>query len=319
MTCTVTSPAELVCLVPYLVGFQPADSLVSVWVSPQGRLALTARVDLAAALHPAAWRSLVERMQLSSGASACFLVAYAEDRISGANAVRQAATALDVELIDACVVVGGRWWSALCCEDDGCPDEGYPVRDEGNRVAAEAVAAGISPLASREELAVRVAGPAGSPELDQALAAVSARLSARERGEWPGRLCELLDERLADVEAPLSQQIACELALLLTDPPARDIAWAALDHDSARALRRVWQDVVDAVPADVAAGPLCQLGMAGWVSGDGALLSVCLERAEEVCPEFGSLPLLRDVVAAAAPPSLWGTVTTALRTTAAAS
>ena len=59
---------------------------------------------------------------------------------------------------DALYVDGSRWWS-LTCDQACCPAEGTPYDVAGHRLAAEAVFAGLTTRASREELAATVAGP----------------------------------------------------------------------------------------------------------------------------------------------------------------
>ena len=67
--------------------------------------------------------------------------------------------ALPARLVtDALYVDGSRWWS-LTCDQACCPAEGTPYDVAEHRLAAEAVFAGLTTRASREELAATVAGP----------------------------------------------------------------------------------------------------------------------------------------------------------------
>jgi Domain of unknown function (DUF4192) len=95
------------------------------------------------------------------------------------------------------------------------------------------------------------------------------------------------------------------LGLLVTEISLRDLAWALLSPTNAEAHVRLWGGVVAQVPPALAAAPLCLLGMAAWLSGDGALLNCCCERLAQVAPEYSMGRLLADVSDRALPPSMW--------------
>ena len=51
--------------------------------------------------------------------------------------------------------------------------------------------------------------------------------------------------------------------------------------------------------------PVCLLGFAAWIGGDGALQVMCIERALEINPDYSLGRLLEDINLRAAPPSMW--------------
>jgi hypothetical protein len=105
-----------------------------------------------------------------------------------------------------------------------------------------------------------------------------------------------------------------ELALLATDVVVRDHAWAMMTRPDAEDHVRLWGRVVARVPPEVSAGALGLLGMAGWISGNGALQNCCAERLEELFPDYTLGQILADLSERAIPPSYWEEWSSFLRT-----
>jgi hypothetical protein len=105
-----------------------------------------------------------------------------------------------------------------------------------------------------------------------------------------------------------------ELALLTTDVVVRDHAWAMMTRPDAEDHVRLWGRVVARVPPQVSAGPLGLLGMAGWISGNGALQNCCAERLDELFPDYNLGRILAELSERAIPPSYWEEWSSFLRT-----
>ena len=93
------------------------------------------------------------------------------------------------------------------------------------------------------------------------------------------------------------------LAVLVTDVHRRDLAWALIRPGTADDHVRLWAGVVAHVPPILAAAPLCLLGMAGWISGSGALLNCCCDRLARIHPQYSMGRLLNEISERAIPPS----------------
>ena len=156
-------------------------------------------------------------------------------------------------------VDGSRWWS-LTCDQACCPAEGTPYDVAGHRLAAEAVFAGLTTRASREELAATVAGPppAEVPRLVELAAEVRKARAGRPTGEDPAaRLVRGVQAGLADPGA-LDDRDCAELAVLVDEIRLRDLVWAMIDPESAEQHVGLWLRVVGRVAPDAvgrAAGP----------------------------------------------------------------
>ncbi len=85
------------------------------------------------------------------------------------------------------------------------------------------------------------------------------------------------------------------MAALTQIPAVRDVALRRLVRRDAARHVAVWQKVVQATARADQATVLALLGTASWVSRDGAMQVVCLERAEQLAPRLSLLGLLDEI------------------------
>ena len=159
--------------------------------------------------------------------------------------------------------------------------------------------------ASRAALAASVAGPPPEriAELDRVVAQEQACLDRSPRSEWPVLMRRALT--VARVPDAVTPQRCARLALLAQHSPSRDVALLAVTSSNARRHVDLWRRVVRQCPERLAAHPLGLLGVAAWVSGDGALQSICLERARGLAPGLPLAGILASIIDALLPPSAW--------------
>src|SRR5262249_13840999 len=172
-------PGDLVDVTPYLLGFHPTDSLVLIALPTGGNtVRVTVRADLAevrrdgfvdylAALVACAGgrRLLVlgygAAPPAGSAPSGC-VPSRSEPPGSGVpepaelpdrdvvGLIGTAAGLLDVELLSALYVAGGRWWSYLPCgNQECCPPAGGALLGPHSTAVSEAGLAGPNPPADR--------------------------------------------------------------------------------------------------------------------------------------------------------------------------
>jgi hypothetical protein len=228
----VSSPAELISAMPFLIGFHPADSLAVVAMHGP-RISFTVRIDLpehgtpdeeakAAVLHLAA----VVRHQ---EAEAVTIIGYGEEsRVTPAVLrISEAFRKADVTIVDELRVTDGRYWSYLCTDESCCPAEGRVCEPPYSVVAAEATFAGAVALPNREALAAQLTPVTGDDR--EAMTAATARAILRlaalagERppagedapapGENPRGADELLDSRPGLSELRLGSVLWASLGL----------------------------------------------------------------------------------------------------------
>lgn len=300
------SAADLLALIPFQLGFHPQESLVAVFVRGK-TIALVARMDLPPVSATAAFATDLRDLARQNRAQDLVLFVYSESAEPARTFLAGMVQALPPRLVvDALYVDGSRWWS-LTCDQACCPAEGTPYDVEGHRLAAEAVFAGMSTRASRAELAALVAGPSAQDVLGlNGLAAeVRAEWSRRPSGEDSAvRLLREVRSGLAD-PGGLDDRACAVLALLVGEIRLRDLVWAMIEPDSAEQHVALWQRVVSRVAPTLSAAPLALLGMAGWISGNGALLNCAAEELARRHPTYSMGQLLEQISARAISPRLW--------------
>ena len=121
------------------------------------------------------------------------------------------------------------------------------------------------------------------------------------------RLEQTVRAAVADPDG-LDDRICAALATLVADLRLRDLAWAMISPDEAEQHVEVWLRVVNRVAPELSAGPLALLGMAGWISGHGALLNCCADQLRDRHPHYSMGRLLEEISDFAVSPSVWRTL-----------
>jgi hypothetical protein len=168
--------------------------------------------------------------------------------------------------------------------------------------AVHAAVIGLPARRSREELYALVSGP-GDEEVEE-LCDLFERSATElaELGERPGR--RRLG-RLLRRGGERSRADWVRLAVLAADPEATIRLLAEMDAAAADHLVAVWTQVVRHCLVPYLPNPLGLLGVAAWLTGDGAMASVCLERIERIDPASPMASLLAEIIAEVLPPSAW--------------
>ena len=307
-------PADLLGLIPYQLGFHPAESVVTVFLS-SGKVKMTARIDLPLPGAAAEFARYLRGLVSQHGIEELVLFAYSTHPVPARALLAGLLRALPARLVrDALYVDGSRWWS-MTCDRSCCPADGTPYDLASSRLAAEAVYAGHTALATREELAATLQGPRAEEVADlvELTAAVRDGLGQLSESQLAERLERTLGGVLADRNR-LTDRTCAELALLATDLRLRDLAWSLIDIDDAEAQIEIWLRVVGRVPPELSAAPLALLGMAGWIAGNGALLNCCADRLQELHPGYSMCGLLGEISDRAVSPRLWRTMRKELQT-----
>lgn len=162
MTTTIRlrGPADIITVLPYHLGYRPADSLVVVCLEGT-RIGVVGRIDLPPPqvdpqllvdeILPLVLREQPDRVVIVGFES----VAGAADPAS--VAMRDALAEAGLLVADRLLVRDGRWWS-LDCTGDCCPSQGEPVpAEEEVPAVAEYIVLGRRPAATRADLADRLA------------------------------------------------------------------------------------------------------------------------------------------------------------------
>jgi hypothetical protein len=300
-TLRASGPADLLALVPTLLGFHPEESLVLVTVGAADA-PVHARIDLPTTqAQRTEVGSHLTAVALRSGVRRAAVVAYGRDP----DRCTAAGTALADRLLDESIEVvcgvradGHRWWLL------GRPGPGEPYDLAAHPLTTRAVVEGAVVLASRTELARSLVGHDGEEAARIAvLAADAGRVdpSGDVDQRWVGaRVRRFLRDgrRLDTVEV-------ARLAGGVRRATARGAAFELITRDTADRHVDLWRDVVRRCPPALTADPAGLLAFAAWVAGDGALAWCAVERALAVDPAHGLSHAVAHALETAAPPSVW--------------
>ncbi|MGX6604679.1 DUF4192 domain-containing protein [Micromonosporaceae bacterium Da 78-11] len=303
----VSSPADLVAVAPYVIGFHPADSLVVIGVT-DGRVLFGARYDLPPPGEEDALR--VATVIAAQATQAVVVIGYGPPGgvttpvLRLANALR----VVQVRVIDAIRVTGDRWWSYLCDIPECCPAEGRRCGTADSVIAAEAVFQGQVALPGRQALVAQVAAVQGEARAAMTAAHKQARdrlaglvaddLRADRFGRWvrrAGRTAVRDAERRYRSGRTLTDDEIAWLGVLLLDTVVNEYA---LERSGPQEWRlQLWTDVLRRVEPACVPTAACLLSYSAWRSGQGALARVAVDRALGQEPQHRLAVLLDDVLA----------------------
>ncbi|AVH61100.1 DUF4192 domain-containing protein [Streptomyces dengpaensis] len=314
---TLRTPSELADALPYLLGYRPEDSIVLVALHDRERRGrFGGRARLGIPVHAEDWPSAAEQLSQGlvkgserRGARPESMVAYlCQEPGSGesgrdvmerlrplAQLLRTACGRLDVPVVEALCVSGGRFWSYTCPGQGCCPPEGEAMGLPGTSVlAAAATYAGLqvrgslreltarllpweTPDALEQEVALDTANTALVPrildgESRAAVAEETLELARRIMGRLAGaplvsgtRPADLRDDGL------LEHEEAATLILGLQDRTTRDRAAEWMEGDEAGPALRLWRALARRCVGpyrEHAAAPLTLAGWVAWSTGD---------------------------------------------------
>lgn len=320
----ITSPSDLLALVPTALGFHPDGSLVLVAIG--GDVGdMHARVDLPGDDEDAL-DEVMESVLIAVTRARARLVAvivYTEEELLAEEVVDALLDRLEeaeVEVLWAIRADGERWysldWASACT-----PDEGVPYDVSSHPITAQAVLEGRVTFESRRDLEDSLVGT----DLDAVEAVMQAAEEAMRRfkvaahdsfgADCPdGAKAYLMTEgywvrqrvrRFIETGEPLDHEEVGRLVVGTLSIDVRDVAWAEMTRADARAHVELWRDVVRRTPPDLLAAPAALLAFAGWLAGDGALAWCAVERCQQVDPDYSMAALVAQALAAAVHPSTW--------------
>lgn len=293
-TLVLASPDSLVAAVPHLMGFQPKESIVIVWLQ-RGRILVTQRCDL----HPAITDPAgMAQMVLDKGADEAIVLFVTDLEVIDKDLETDTENFIDwmknaTNLRDAIWVTDGRWGSLMCEDTDCCPPEGRPIND--TLVAAEFVGMGSAPLDDRADLE-KLCVPAGEPLTSDELPNI------RNLERW--RDAAITEFMLGYDGASVSLRL---VGASLADVRVRDtILWKMTQGTEPQKFSDYIAKVCEAMPPNEDAAPaLTVAAIAAWTRGNGALASVIVDRALALQRGYSLGVLVEASLSAGLPPTAW--------------
>jgi hypothetical protein len=327
-------PAEMLALVPYLLGYHPTSSLVAL-VLTGSRLRYARRLDLPDSPGDIVWTAAAHHMVAAMNTAevtGVILIGYGPHAQvqPSLDAVTDMLADRSIPVVDALRVDEDRYWSCRCSNPDCCPPEGTPFDPTTTAAAATATAAGLVALPNRAALAARLDPVTGHARRRMAYAALAAAQSILELietiapdagddvdtspGTRVGRaLLSAGRTQLAEARrsyqagTPVNDALAALATILLDLPSVRRLA--ATQTTGQRWELNMWTDLVRRAEPDFTAGPATLLALAALHAGDGTLAAIAVQRALHADPDDPLAHRIADAIAAGATPD---TITTLL-------
>ncbi len=292
----ISGPTSLLAAVPYLLGFEPVDSLVLIGLRDK-QVTVTARVDLDQLSEPHQLADLMTVLATKAESTDVVAVTYGER--TEADTIAGTAAANGMHLLDHLRVAHGRYWSLTCPIEDCCPAEGRPLSTD-YAVAAEFVALGASKVASREDLdAIFTPVPDDGrfAELIQAAeqAALTDTPAARSATPANSDKRALFDAARRE-DRQWSDTETARLAAALAGYEIRDAVWMAIENGQLDG-RDLFLHLARTLPASHRAPALFLFGWKTWREGNGALAAMAVERALQADPNYSAATLLSEAIA----------------------
>lgn len=301
---SIKGPDDLVCTVPFLLGFHPEHSLVVVGLV-EFDLQCTFRVDLpGSAEHVEHLMDLTAQL-CRNECDACVLIAYGEREVAEASLARAAQRfdAAGITPLNRLRVEGGRWFGVDCGEAC-CPDEGRPV-PQTSPASCEVAVAGGHALPDRSAVAAQL-DPAAPGRRAAVATAVAEALAADAELEWAeqrGRDLDTVDRWMDASELPDTGGIAA-LALALGDLDIRDYAIERINSGEPENNRTdLWIWLARHLEDDLLAPAATIAGFAAYRFGNGVLALEALELALRSRPHYRLAQMLMAALQAGMPPA----------------
>lgn len=264
-TFTVRSQAELLGLVPYLLGYHPEQSLVALFLKTDRRVAVAARVDLAAPMAQVveAFRDVADR----TAAQTLVLVGYGNRDVAPTVTAAGDALAAHLTVSQTLLVITDRYF-CLDCPCDAT--EGVSFDAKATATAAQSTVEGLVALPSRDAL---LALTEPDPAEQSAIHAEITSTLDRNHPE-PAKLTFYMD--MAGDGVRLTTAQAAELGVLLRDKRLCARAWKATSGQMW--LRDLWLDMTRRMPDAYITGPGSLAAWCAWMRGEETLAHAAIRR-----------------------------------------
>ncbi len=317
---TLTSPHDLLAAVPFLVGYQPEESLVLISLtcndSGDECIGMAMRIDFSQEMSADQIDTLVGHLERDHATSA-LIVAYLPEKNFGGEelveSIQAAITARDIVVRESIIVRSGRWRSTICADIQCCSADGseIPIFSD-SRITAEQVGLGKPlPFARLSDLVGSISALPVDPEIVEELM----RLDEIDYDENPKTLQREGVEALMDLIKEFEIEGICRdkplIALLLMrlkDLQVRDFALGSVTAETIDLYWNFWRWLVRIAPAGYIAPVATLFAAISYEKGDGALAQKALFRADEDQPAYPLTALLRQVFTGGWPPETFASM-----------
>ncbi|MEL4358011.1 MULTISPECIES: DUF4192 domain-containing protein [unclassified Luteococcus] len=297
---------DFLSLIPYLLGYQPEERLVFLVIDGR-RVGMTGALPLAALEIPEnARQSLLNCLEHFDRPRVVLACWSANPDLADEALAMAEIWAGPERILDSVSVVGDHWHSR---SGEGEGRRGRVADLAHSSVAAQAVVAGLVALPSRDDAVAVVAGPGEDcPQpVERWCLDAEDELRGRPWSHWDATARRLYPDLLAACREgrPVDPMDLARLAVLSGEVTVLDDLLLGIGRRTAKDCARLWAMVVAQTPDDWAHGPLMLLGIASWVTGEGAVMVACIERARRINRSTVWINTLDEMNHHAVNPQVW--------------
>lgn len=300
---TLTSPADILAAVPYLVGFHPSSSLVVIGLAG-GEAKMVVRWGLP--LPPGTLAPLLPLFD-REGVTQVVVIGYGPgDAVTPAvDEARRLAAEAGVGVGEALRAHESRYWSYVCDVPMCCPAEGTPYDPSTSLIAAEATVRGLVALPDCESMERTVAPVTGPVRMAMRRATADAIAGLRAGLTATTDLDAFAQQRVAEGLVRVRSALAthadggrlddaetARLGLDLAIIRIRDEAWTLMRDSHAQ----LWKDLTRRLEPRFVPPAATLLAMAAWRAGNSVQATIALERALAIDPGYSMANLLMHAV-----------------------
>uniref|UniRef100_UPI003F490979 DUF4192 domain-containing protein n=1 Tax=Nonomuraea sp. CA-252377 TaxID=3240003 RepID=UPI003F490979 len=314
-TIRLRSPADLIAIVPYLIGYRLHQGLVLVTLKDD---IVTAAIRYDLPEQPPDTHELLRQghQLLNRNTSPrVALIGYGPgERVTPyMNAFSHALAEQGIDIIDMIRCENGRYWSYLCSNPACCPPDGTPYDADSNHAAAHAVLAGLVALPDQEALRQTLLPVQGwdreimTAATAKARARAEAKLTTQDPDDHYWFEEGLQHAKKCYEHAQAGHLIPAEdlawLGILLTAVLVRDLAYTLHRHYGTDAAQRLWTETTRRIDPAYAAAPASILAFLALHHGQGSLARIAAERALQAQPNYPFAHLILASLPFGIPPS----------------
>ena len=299
---TLTTPKDLIAAVPFLIGFNPTDSIVLLSLNSDA-IAMAIRIDFPDQIGADELRLLTSHLS-RDGADSVIAIFYSSEIGQSQNEIMSevlaAITDFGLSLREVITVEQERYRSLICEDLLCCPVEGNSVPDLiESRIAAEQVAA-VRPIPFRtlDQLIESI-----SPiQVDQELIKLLTKIDEIDYDQEPLELqrqgARAVNEFMAEFKTHgvvRDKELIALLLVRLKDLQVRDYALGSVSADSLDLYFTAWRWLLRIAPKGYIAPVANLFAAVAYERGDGALAQRALDRADSDDQSYAMSKLLRQV------------------------
>ncbi|MBM3656327.1 MAG: DUF4192 domain-containing protein [Actinobacteria bacterium] len=299
---TLTTPKDLLSAVPFLIGFNPQDSIVLLSLK-NAAIAMAIRIDFPTQISGDELRVLTSHLSRDNAESAIAIFyksPIGESQKEVISAVLAAISDYGLSLREVITVEQNRYRSLICEDQVCCPEEGNELPELiESRVAAEQVAEGRPiPYATLEQLIESISALDGDKELVELVRKVdqidydqNLLLSQRQGARAVNDFIKEFEEH----GLVKDKELIALLLVRLKDLQVRDYALGSVGAASLDTCFTAWRFLLRLAPKGYIAPVANLFAAVAYERGDGALAQRALDRAEQDDPTYSMSKLLRQV------------------------